>query len=106
MAAINRTTLLKQWYFERLKGMQCEITTLLSSPAKYLDAALTGEPTSGIELYERYDKLRDGLRSEFPEFTKVLSTRNYSTTRDGSLLRSDLKRLEREVEMLLSLFEA
>jgi hypothetical protein len=103
---MDRTTLSKRCYADQLEGMRREIATLLASPAKYLDAALTADPTSGVELYERYDNLRDRLRSEFPEFTERLSTRQYRTTRNGSLQRPDLKSLDREIEVLLSLIAA
>ncbi len=81
--------------------MQAEIAILISSPAKYLDAARTAEPTSGVELYNRYDNISDRLHSEFPELTKCRRLRRYRPTKNGSLLRTDLKGLDQDIAELL-----
>ena len=57
--------------------MQAEIAILISSPAKYLDAARTAVSDLGVELYNRYDNISDRLHSQFPELTKCRRLRRY-----------------------------
>ena len=83
--------------------MRREIAALLASSAKYLDAALTAEPTSGVELYERYDNLCERLRRELPDLTERISRRQHRASDDGSLLRPDLRALDYDLEGILKL---
>lgn len=100
---MERTILLRQLYVKELDGMQHEIAQLLASPAKYLDAALTTEPTTGIELYARYLNLRARVSGDLPELIGQTSGRRYQASNDGSLLRPDLEALAREIEALARL---
>jgi hypothetical protein len=83
--------------------MLAEITKLLDSPAKYLEAAQTAEPTSGRELYERWDDLSARLIEDFP----LLNTksRSYRPDRIGSLVRTDLACLSAEIKELIARIE-
>ena len=100
---MDRTILLRQLYVKELDGMRHEIAELLASPAQYLDAALTAEPTTGIELYERYLNLRARVSGDLPELIGQTSGRPYQASIDGSLLRPDLQALARDIEALARL---
>jgi hypothetical protein len=100
---MNRSSLLKRLEVEEIEGMLDEAATLLKSPAKYLDAALAAEPSSGIELYERYDNLRKRLHREFPNLTERIPARCYRATYDGLILRPDLNALIHDLETILTL---
>ena len=84
--------------------MLAEITKLLDSPAKYLEAARTAEPTSGRELYERWDDLAARLFKHF----QLLNTKpkSYRPDRIGSLSRNDLARLSAEIKELIARIDA
>jgi hypothetical protein len=84
--------------------MLAEITKLLDSPAKYLEAAQTAEPTSGRELYERWDELAPRLIEDF-QLLNIKPT-SYRPNRIGSLSRADLARLSGEIKELIARIEA
>jgi hypothetical protein len=98
--------LLKQWCRAQLTAMQDEISSLRASPAKYLDAALTAEPSSGVELYERYEKLLDQSRRDFQCWASRFPAETYRADRDGSLRRRDLASLERDIEAFRAVIDS
>jgi len=100
---MDRTWMLRQAVAKEAEGMPHEIAALLKSQAKYLDAQQTAEPTSGLELYQRYDNLRELVRREFPDLDKRIPARRYWASDDGSLLRSDLGALRHDLEAILRL---
>jgi hypothetical protein len=105
-ASMDRETLLRKFYSDELTAMRAEIAGLQRSPAKYLDAVLTAEPTSGIELYERYHNLRDQFRRDFPESASRLPATRYRTSEDGSLQWPDLASLDRDIEVILAIISS
>jgi hypothetical protein len=88
---------------QELRSMLAEITELLGSPAKYLEAAQTAEPTSGRELYERYDNLSARLIEDFPLLS--IKLKPYIPDRIGSLIRADLACLSAEIRELIARIE-
>ena len=100
---MNLSSMLKQLDAEEIEGMLAEALAQLRSPAKYLDAALTAKPSTGVELYERYDNLCERLRKDFPDISADIPARRYRATCDGSLLRRDLSALIHNLETILKL---
>jgi len=89
---------------KELRSMLAEITKLLGSPAKYLEAAQTAELTSGRELYERWDDLSARLIGDFPLLN--IRPKPYGPDRIiGSLIRADLARLSAEIRELIARIE-
>jgi hypothetical protein len=88
---------------QELRSIRAEITRLLGSPAKYLEAAQTAEPTSGRELFERWDDLSAQLIEDFPLLN--IKPKPYKPDRIGSLIRADLACLSAEVKELIARIE-
>lgn len=83
--------------------MRGEISALQNSPAKYLDATRTEEPRSGLTLYERYYRLCENMRTEFPELAaQIPASRKYRAEND-EVKRSDLTALDQDLEAILGL---
>ena len=100
---MDRQAGLRQWYLDKLTGMKSEIAALLKSPAKYLEAALSEEPSSGVELYDRWEDVCHRFWKEFPEQPSHLVVRQYRADREGSLQRRDLISLDRDIKALQTL---
>jgi hypothetical protein len=90
---------------KQLEAIRVQARTLVDSPAKYLDADLTA--TEGLNIYERFYKVRQYLAAALPPVAHQVRTRarEYKPSPgippSGSLVKSDLQDLERECDQLL-----
>ena len=95
--------LVQQGAFEELKSMRDEVKRVLASPAKYLDAELTAEPSSGRTLFERWDDLCRLTREHFADLN--FACKSYKPDDIGRLRRSDLESLGVEIQALITAIE-
>ena len=102
---MNRDTALRQLSRETLNGFLKEIDVLVKKPVRYLDPALSIEPSTGKYLYERVAEPRKQLIMDFPAASAYIPAMDYKLPYGpgGSLSRDDLRRLRADVLAVLQI---
>ena len=103
---MDRYTLVKQDCIDELQAMRAKIETFLNRKEKYLDPDYAVEPTSGRNLWERYDDVSARIAREFPELASSIPARKHPADSEQSLNREDLKSLDRDIGALVNLLNS
>jgi hypothetical protein len=96
---MNRETVLLDFYRETASKFRAETERVFESPAKYIDADRSIEPSTGVTLYDRVRKMRALFIADFPRYGAGLPSLSYQPTLDPndlpnrSLDRNDLRAL-------------
>lgn len=97
---MNREAVLLEFYRDRVRKLKAEVEQLVASPAKYLDVDRSIEPSSGIPLYDRLQRLRADFSKDFPSRSADLPEMKYHLAQGQTLERSDLVTLVRDLMTL------
>ena len=103
----ERETVLLDYYRETADRFRAEAEKLVQSPAKYLDPELSAEPSTGIRLYDRVQRMRAKFVTDFAQRAAPVPPMDYRPTGDslpdGSLDRNELRMLMTDLDTFVRL---
>jgi len=100
---MDRHTVVKQDCIGEVQSMKAQIDAILNRKETYLDPDHAIQPTTGLNLWERYDNMSVRIVREFPELAPSIPTRKHPADSEQSLGREDLKSFARDIAVLLNL---
>ena len=103
---MDRHTVVKQDCIGEVQSMTAQIDAILNRKETYLDPDHAIQPTTGLNLWERYDNMSARIVREFPEYAPSIPARKQPPDSEQSLDREDLKSFARDITALLSLLSS